>query len=216
MTLLVPPLPKRGGKEVIKIVDPQYTVSVAVMSSPKSPSQMPMPAYDISPATVQFMAKYYAELCSPIRKVPPSSPKTPARAYVSPGDRLFSSPTTEEYIILKHMELFGPSPVPNLLSPLPVSPIASSVNKPPSPEYPNGITAIGYKGPLSERPMLMNGPYPVLPRPRTTFIGPIQARHTRAALRKINGPFRMELGDEVIRMTKREALARGLLVHLKQ
>lgn len=66
--------------------------------------------YDVSPATVQFMSQYYPELNG--------TPPSPARQEDKVLSPTLNSPGTKAWVILKHLLLFGPLPVPELAPPL--------------------------------------------------------------------------------------------------
>lgn len=108
-----------------------------------SPSLLPVPQYDFSPSTVQFMAEHYRRTVSPI---PTSISKidSPANELPNTSAIKLSSPDTENFLVWKLHELFGHSPVPDIVSPLPVSPV------------PLGFTPI--RPTILSLPSLDNGP----------------------------------------------------------
>lgn len=95
------------------------------MSSPETPERPRTPKLCVFPATLSFLEERFPGWFTPPsqrRKPTTSQPKLPAAA-TSPGYLLnIDSPTTEERLAVCHLKLFGASPTPMLLSPLPTTP----------------------------------------------------------------------------------------------
>lgn len=102
-----------------------------------SPYSYDTPVYDVSPGTVQFMKEYYRQLCSPTVETKPVE-----IASVQPGHPSLYSPGTEEYLVVKYVELFGASPTPNMLSPIQSPPYLSINQTKTANHIPTGIIPI--------------------------------------------------------------------------
>lgn len=184
------------------------------MEPPRTPERPSTPRYMVSPATIALIERKYRECCTtPPRKSPAKPPVGEKIVEIGPS---LNSPEVEAYLAFRHLQLFGVSPVPDLISPLRPTPeplkkdaVASTSNQGREPLRPS----LSAPGSSSINPQLDIRPLPSsLPSSTNSQPGPwrryVDGPPRKSRCGKQRGrTVKVRVDGNLVSMSRRDAIA---------